>query len=175
VAEVAREASDVTIVINNAAVSLPGEITDPANTASFRQQMETNVFGMHLVAQAFAPGLRKNGGGAILNMLSALSWINTPVLSGYCVSKAAAWGLTNALRNELRPHGTLVVSVHAGFIDTDMAKGFDGPKVTPDDVANQALDAIEAGQEEVLADEPARRVKAGLAIGAYLKPVRPGQ
>ncbi len=104
-----------------------------------------------------------------MNLLSALSWISAPCIGGYCVSKAAAWGLTDALRNELRPQGTLMVGVHAGFIDTDMARGYPGTKTAPESVAAQVFDAVEAGREEVLADEPARRAQAGLTVGAYLQ------
>ena len=87
--------------------------------------METNLYGMLSVSQAFAPILKKNGGGALVNMLSALSWISLPSTSAYSVTKAAAWALSNGLRNELRGQGTQVVSVHAGYIDTDMVKSVD--------------------------------------------------
>jgi NAD(P)-dependent dehydrogenase (short-subunit alcohol dehydrogenase family) len=165
----ARRAGDVTIVINNAGISVPGAVSAADGLDTLNRQMDTNVLGLLYMARAFAPVLHANGGGAMLNMLSALSWINAPALSGYCVSKAAAWGLTNALRNELRPQGTLVVALHAGFIDTDMARGYPGAKTSPQSVAQQALDAVEAGREEVLLDEPARRCQAGLAVGAYLQ------
>lgn len=165
----ARIARDVTLVINNAGIALPGGVSSPDGLESLQRQMDTNFLSLVHMARAFAPVLRANGGGAMVNMLSALSWINAPALSGYCVSKAAAWGLTNALRNELRPQGTLVVSLHAGFIDTDMARGYPGDKTSPQSVAAQALDAVEAGREEVLLDEPARRCQAGLAAGAYLQ------
>ncbi|RTL71369.1 MAG: SDR family oxidoreductase [Hyphomicrobiales bacterium] len=171
IASAAALARDVDIVINNAGIALPAGVATPEGEDALRRQLETNVFGVLRVSQAFAPILARNGGGALVNMLSALSWINAPALSGYSASKAAAWGITNALRNELRGQGTLVVGVHAGFIDTDMAKGFPGPKSSPADVARQVFDAIEAGQEEVLADEVSRRLKAGLSAGAYLQPV----
>lgn len=165
----ARVADDVTLVINNAGIALPGGVSAPDGLDALQRQMDTNVLGLLHMARAFAPVLRANGGGAMVNMLSALSWINAPALSGYCVSKAAAWGLSNALRNELRAQGTLVVSLHAGFIDTDMARGYPGDKTSPQSVATQALDAVEAGREEVLLDEPARRCQAGLSAGAYLQ------
>ncbi len=165
----AHVARDVTLVINNAGIAVPGGVAAPEGLEALQRQMDTNFLGLLHMARAFAPVLRANGGGAMVNMLSALSWINAPALSGYCVSKAAAWGLTNALRNELRAQGTLVVSLHAGFIDTDMARGFPGDKTSPQSVATQALDAVEAGREEVLLDEPARRCQAGLAAGAYLQ------
>ena len=85
--------------------------------------METNFFGPMRMARAFAPVLRDNGGGALVNVLSVLSFISMPQGATYSASKAAAWSLTNALRIELRRQGTLVVAVHAGFIDTDMAAG----------------------------------------------------
>lgn len=162
-------ARDVNLVINNAGISVAGGVTSADGIAALQRQYQTNCLGLLQIAHAFAPVLRANGGGAMVNMLSALSWINAPGIGGYCVSKAAAWGLTNALRNELRPQGTLMVGVHAGFIDTDMARGYPGAKTAPDSVAAQVFDAVEAGREEVLADEPARRAQAGLAAGAYLQ------
>lgn len=167
-ADAATAARDATIVINNAGIAVPGGVAD---AAGFRRQMETNVFGMLAVSRAFAGVLAANGGGALVNILSALSWINAPALGGYSASKAAAWGVTNALRNELRAAGTLVVGVHAGFIDTDMARGFPGPKTAPSDVVARVLDAVATGEEEVLVDEVTQRLKAGLSAGAYLRPV----
>jgi short-subunit dehydrogenase len=112
--------------------------------------------------------LKVNGGGAIVNVLSVLSWINISAGATYSASKSAAWSLTNGLRNELRAQGTQVVGVHVGFMDTDMASKVDGPKVPPLDVARQALYALEAGQDEVLADDLSRNVKQGLSAGVYL-------
>jgi NAD(P)-dependent dehydrogenase (short-subunit alcohol dehydrogenase family) len=71
--------------------------------------------------------------------------VNSPILAAYGVSKAAAWSLTNGLRQELREQGTQVMGVHAGFIDTDLTRGFDAPKSRPEDVVRQTLDALEAG------------------------------
>ena len=105
-----------------------------------RAEMETNFFGSMRMARAFAPVLRDNGGGALVNVLSVLSFISMPQGATYSASKAAAWSLTNALRIELRRQGTLVVAVHAGFIDTDMAAGVSGEKVSPESVAQQIVD-----------------------------------
>jgi short-subunit dehydrogenase len=115
------------------------------------------------VAQAFAPVLRENGGGALVNVLSVLSFVSMPQAATYSASKAAAWSLTNALRMELRSQGTLVVAVHAGFIDTDMAAGIDAEKISPQAVASQIVAAIEADAEEVLADPTSELVKASLS------------
>jgi NAD(P)-dependent dehydrogenase (short-subunit alcohol dehydrogenase family) len=92
-----------------------------------------------------------------------VSWYATPFNASYCASKSAEWALTNALRVELRAQGTLVVGVHAGFIDTDMAAAVDDPKISAQEVAGQTLDAIEKGQPEVLTDEWTRHVKNSVA------------
>jgi len=128
-----------------------------------RLEMETNYFGTLGMCRAFAPVLAANGGGAIVNMLSITSFYTNPFNASYGASKAAAWSLTNGVRLELHHQGTLVVAVHAGFIDTDMAALVDAPKVSPESVATMVFDAVEAGQVEVLADERTRTVKASLS------------
>jgi short-subunit dehydrogenase len=132
--------------------------------------METNYFGPLALSRAFAPVLAENGGGAIVNVLSALSWVTVPNAGTYSASKAAAWALTNWLRTSLREQGTQVLGLHAGPIDTDMASELTVPKTKPVDVVRQVLSAIEAGRDEVFADEATRQVKAGLSneIGIYL-------
>src|SRR6202789_4147674 len=163
VAAAARICSDVTLVVNNAGIARPGGLLNPEAGESALVQFDTNVFGILRMTQAFAPVLAKNGGGAFLNVLSAASWINSGAMTAYSVSKAAAWSLTNGLRNELREQGTLVVGVHAGYIDTDMLKDDVSPKSRPEDIAQAVLAGIEAGEQEVLADDTARNVKAGFA------------
>lgn len=105
----AKALGDVTVVINNAGIARVGGFLNQDAQDLLREQLQTNVFGILNVSQAFSPVLAANGGGAILNVLSALSWINTPMLGSYGVSKSAAWGLTNGLRHELRGQGTQVV------------------------------------------------------------------
>jgi NAD(P)-dependent dehydrogenase (short-subunit alcohol dehydrogenase family) len=83
-----------------------------------RLEMETNYFGTLAMCRAFAPILKKNGGGAIVNVLSVVSWFNMPMQATYCASKSAAWSLTKAVRFELRAQGTFVAGVYAGYIDT---------------------------------------------------------
>lgn len=174
VAAAAKQCTDVTLLINNAGIARVGSVTQAEAGTVLREQIETNVFGMLGVSQAFAGILGSNGGGAMLNLLSILSWVNTPAIACYGVSKAAAWALTNGLRHELRAQGTQVVGFHAGFIDTDLTHGIDVPKATPADVVSQAFDAVEAGEEEVMVDEPTRQVKQGLSHGVYLKDVMAG-
>jgi NAD(P)-dependent dehydrogenase (short-subunit alcohol dehydrogenase family) len=125
--------------------------------------METNYFGTLSMCRAFAPVLAANGGGAVVNMLSIVSFFTNPFNASYGASKAAAWSLTNGIRIELAHQETLVVAVHAGFVDTDMTAMIDAPKISPESVVGQALDAVEAGEIEVLADERSRSVKASLS------------
>jgi NAD(P)-dependent dehydrogenase (short-subunit alcohol dehydrogenase family) len=162
VAVAARICNDVTLVINNAGIALLGGLLKAGTSDSARVQFETNVFGILRMTQTFAPVLAKNGGGAFLNVLSAASWINSGALTAYAVSKAAAWSLTNGLRNELRQQGTQVLGLHVGFVDTDLTRGLDVVKVSPQSVVATALDALEAGASEVLADERAQTIKRGL-------------
>ncbi|RAO74536.1 SDR family oxidoreductase [Dyella jiangningensis] len=162
VAAAAALCGDVDLVINNAGISGGAFLLDATDgEATLRRLLETNLHGIHAIAVAFAPVLKANGGGALVNMLSALSWLSLESTSAYSVSKAAAWALTNSLRNELRAQGTQVLGVHAGYIDTDMVSHIDAPKSSPTDIAARTLEALAKGESEVLADETSRQVKAG--------------
>ena len=170
VARAARECRDVTVLVNNAGIASTGGFLQDATLEATRVQLETNFFGVLRMAQAFAPVLAANGGGAMLNVLSVASWINRPLLGSYGASKSAAWALTNGLRHELREQGTQVTALHMGFVDTDLTRGIDMPKSTPDAIVRAAFDGLEAGLPEVLADELTRQVKQSLASeqAAYL-------
>ncbi|NML44375.1 SDR family oxidoreductase [Ramlibacter sp. G-1-2-2] len=171
VAAAAREARDVTLLVNNAGVARFGGFLAADAEASVRDQLEVNFFGMLRTAQAFAPVLAANGGGAMLNVLSIASWINRPQLGAYGATKSAAWALTNGLRHELRAQGTQVTGLHMGFVDTDLARDVPGPKTRPEDIVRIAFDGLEAGADEVLGDERTQAVKASLAsaTAAYLQ------
>ena len=171
VAAAAAQCKDVTLLINNAGIARIGAFTEGDPVPQLREQLETNLFGIVNTSRAFAGILGANGGGALLNVLSVVSWISTPLLGTYGVTKAAAWSLTNTLRIELKAQGTQVVGFHAGFIDTDLTQGLDVPKARPEDVVRASYDAIEAGAEEVAADEASRQVKQGLSHGVYLTDV----
>jgi NAD(P)-dependent dehydrogenase (short-subunit alcohol dehydrogenase family) len=159
----ARQCADVSILINNAGISRGKGLLDAsANFDEARSELETNFFGPWAMARAFAPVLARNGGGAVVNVLSVLSWLSLPGAASYSSSKSAAWSLSNGLRNELRGQGTQVTSVHVAFMDTDMARKIPGDKISPDDVARQTFEALEAGLPEVLADAVTRQVKQGL-------------
>jgi len=163
VERVAAQCADVSLLVNNAGVMRASTFTSAPDLDAARQEMETNYFGTLRMCRAFAPVLAAAGGGAIVNMLSITSFYTNPFNASYGASKAAEWSLTNGVRLELHHQGTLVVAVHAGFIDTDMAALTDAPKISPESVAQQAFDAVEAGQVEVLADERTRNVKASLS------------
>ena len=148
----------------------PAAFSPTARSKSAREQFEVNFVAPLRMARAFAPVLAKNGGGAIINVLSVASWMNGP-LATYGASKSAAWALTNGLRIELAQRGTQVVGLHAGFIDTDLTRDIDAPKSTPEEIVRTTLDALERGEGEVLADEITRQVHPGLSadLPAYFQ------
>lgn len=166
IAAAAAQCADVTLLINNAGVSQGAGVLAADAIATARKHLETNFFGVWALTQAFAPALKANGGGAVLNVLSVLSWVTLPDLTPYSASKAAAWALSNGLRQELKAQGTQFTSLHVGYMDTDMTRGLDAPKSAPTDVARLALEGVEAGSFEVLADDISRQVKHSLSTTA---------
>lgn len=156
----AASASDAQIVFNNAGIFvfeplLGGSLDTTTDT------LDVNVLGPLRVTRAFAPILAGNGGGAIVNMLSVVSWLAGA--GAYGASKAAAWSLTNSLRIELAAQNTQVLGVHAGFIDTEMAAALPVPKLSPAEVARRIVDALEAGADELLVDDLSTQAKAALS------------
>ena len=172
-AAAAELASDVTLVINNAGIAQSGGFLAPDSEDVARRIFETNFFAMLRMSKAFAPILKANGGGALLNVLSVASWVNGGELAAYSASKSAAWSLTNALRNELAVQKTQVLALHMGYVDTDLTRGLDAPKSTPEDIVKRALDGLESGLDEVLADELTLQVKRGMTASrpSYLPQV----
>lgn len=162
VAAAAKLASDVTLVINNAGIAQTGGFLAPDSEDVTRRIFETNFFAMLRMSTAFAPILKTNGGGALLNVLSVVSWINSGAMAAYAASKSAAWSLTNALRIELASQKTQVLGLHMGFVDTDLARDFESPKSSAEDIVKRALDGLESGWDEVLADERTMQVKQGM-------------
>ncbi|MFI5429632.1 SDR family oxidoreductase [Aeromicrobium sp. UC242_57] len=162
VAEAAAAASDVSILVNNAGISLVASPLEGDDSA-LRREFETNFFGPLALASAFRDGLVERS-GAVVNVASALAWL---ALGGsYSASKAALWSATDSMRVELAPHGVQVVGVYMGYVDTDMATGVDAPKADPADIVRQVLDGVESGHTEVLADETARQVRSSLHLPA---------
>jgi NAD(P)-dependent dehydrogenase (short-subunit alcohol dehydrogenase family) len=159
---VVEQCGDVTMLINNAGVVIGSRVMADDSLENAKAEFETNVWGPLNLSKAFAPVLAANGGGSIVNVLSAVSWMSIKEVATYAMSKSAAWSLTNALRLELARQGTLVVAVHPAFIDTDMAAGVDMPKTSPQQVVERTLDGVEAGLPEVLADDTSAFVKNSL-------------
>jgi NAD(P)-dependent dehydrogenase (short-subunit alcohol dehydrogenase family) len=159
----ARIASDVNIVVNNAGVSTQSNLLS-GGMDDIRLEMETHYFGTLQVTRDFAPVIERNGGGAILNVLSVLSWAHAPEFGAYAAAKAAGWAMTDALREELAPRGIHVAALHVGFMDTDMAEFVPADqKLDPAVVAGQALDGLFVGEPEILADELTRTARARLS------------
>lgn len=172
VAAAVQAAPDVTLVINNAGIAQPGGFLASDSDAVARRIFETNFFGMLNVSKAFAPVLKANGGGAFLNVLSVASWVNGGELAAYSASKSAAWSLTNALRHELASQKTQVLGLHMAYVDTDLTRGFQVQKSSAEDIVQRALDGLEAGADEVLADALTQQVHQGLTATrpVYLPP-----
>jgi NAD(P)-dependent dehydrogenase (short-subunit alcohol dehydrogenase family) len=160
VAAAALAASDVSIVVNNAGISLSTPVLD-APLADIRAELETNLFGIIRVARAFSPVLARHPSSSLVNVLSVLSWLAYG--KGYEISKAAAWSATNSMRVRLHDQGTVVTALHVAFMDTDMTAHLDVPKADPCNIARQTADAIATGQYEVLADQTTRTVKSQLS------------
>lgn len=163
IAAAAGACGDVTLLINNAGIGT-GTSALAENVADMAKlEFDTNVLGPLAMSRAFAPILGANGGGAIVNVLSVLAWFSAPPTALYCAAKAASWSLTNSIRQDLHAQGTQVVALHVGYMDTDMTAGIDAPKSSPHDVAAQVMDALAAGDHEVLADEISRNVRQALS------------
>lgn len=162
VAAAAALASDVTLIINNAGIAQSGGFLAAESEEVARRIFETNFFAVLRVSKAFAPILKANGGGALLNVLSIAAWVNGGQLAAYSASKSAAWSLTNALRSELAAQKTQVLALHMGYVDTDLTRGFDVPKSNPEEIVKRALDGVESGADEVLADALTLQVKRGM-------------
>lgn len=161
VAAAAAAAGDVTLLVNNAGIATGTNLL--GDLEKVRSEMETHYFGTLSVVRAFAPVLAAAGGGAIVNVLSALSWFSYDGAAAYAAAKAAEWSLTNGIRLELAAQHTQVTAIHVGAVDTELMAGYDGPKVDPAEVVRAALDGVEAGSLEVIVDEWSAMIKASLA------------
>jgi NAD(P)-dependent dehydrogenase (short-subunit alcohol dehydrogenase family) len=169
----AKVASDVTLLVNNAGIAEVSESPFAENVEEqARRIFETNYYGVARTTNAFQASLPSEGNGAVINILSDVTWRAVPILAPYSASKAAAWSYTNNIRVHLRNRNIQVVGVHVGFVDTDLTRGFDVPKSDPLDVVRQTYDALEAGESEVLADAGSRALKQTLssAVPGYIAP-----
>ncbi len=150
------------MLINNAGASTSTSAILSHSDEEIRANVETNFLGPLFLARAYAPLLSAKGGNtAIIDIHSALAWY--AVAGIYSATKAALWSATNSLRLELQPAGVQVVGVHVGWVDTAMAAASTDPKLDPAVLVTKVLDATEAGEFEVLADETSVQVKSGLS------------
>jgi NAD(P)-dependent dehydrogenase (short-subunit alcohol dehydrogenase family) len=164
VAAAVSAAGDVNVLINNAGSSVQASLlTGPLH--DIHVEMDTHFYGTLAMIRGFAPVIAANGGGAILNVLSVLSWISFPTTGAYCAAKSAAWSMTNAVRQELAADNILVSALHVGYMDTDMAAHVTAPKSDPAIIATLALDSIAANEREIVADDISRHVQTSLAAG----------
>ena len=162
VAEAAEVAGDITLLVNNAGVNTYEDLMG-GDMRKIRLDMETNYFGTLSMIRIFSPLLSSNGGGAILNVLSRMSWLSYYQSNAYAAAKAAEWSMTNSVRLELAQQGTLVTGLMLGSTDTDMMARWDMKKNDPGDVVRLALDGVEAGALEVIADSETAATKAALS------------
>lgn len=162
--QAALKATDVDIVVNNAGVLKTSTPLDANALDSMAYEMDMNVSGLVRMAQAFAPVLKANGGGALIQLNSLASIKCFAPFATYSASKAAAYSITQALRDLLKEQGTTVLSVHPGPIATDMADaaGFGEIAEPPSIVADSILEALEKGEFHVFPDAMAKQFE-----GAY--------
>ncbi|REE78676.1 NADP-dependent 3-hydroxy acid dehydrogenase YdfG [Paenibacillus taihuensis] len=164
VAAAAKTASDVTLLINNAGIATGTSLLTGA-FEDIHKEFDTHVFGTLAMVRAFAPVIEKNSGGAMLNVLSVLSWLSVGNEGAYAAAKSAEWGMTNALRLELAPRNVRVAGLHVAYMNTDMTANITAQKSDPKDIARIAVDGLEADQYEIVADDISRHVQQGLAGG----------
>ena len=162
VAAAAAAATDVTLLVNNAGIATQGSLVS-GDLTDARREMDTHFWGTLAMVRAFAPVIEGNGGGGIVNVLSALSWFAHPGSGGYASAKAAEWNMTNSVRLELAGRGISVQGLHLGAADTDIMAGYEGPMIDPAAVARASLDGVERDAAEVVVDDWSALVKASLA------------
>ncbi|MFO1067478.1 MAG: SDR family NAD(P)-dependent oxidoreductase [Geminicoccaceae bacterium] len=162
----AAAAPDVTLLVNNAGINANAGLIGWKDPGDAQREVATNYLGTLAMCRAFAPVLARNGGGAIVNMLSILAHMNLPQMASLCASKAAALSMTQALRAELSAQGTFVMGVLPGAVDTAMTRDFTGPKIAPRRVADAVVQGLILGQDEVYPGGMAAGVLHGLSLDA---------
>ena len=159
--EAVEEVESLDILINNAGVSVPDDLSD---RSAFERHLAVNLYGTLDVTRAFLASLERSR-GAVVNVVSLGAVAAVPVLPAYSVSKAAALSLTQSLRALLAGRGVSVHAVLPGPIDTDMVRGLDIPKTAPEDVARGTLDGVERGEEEIFPDPMSQSLADGWRTG----------
>ncbi|QDV26307.1 SDR family oxidoreductase [Aureliella helgolandensis] len=165
IAAAAKTASDVEIFVNNAGVLRSSSPLAEDAIDSLNYEINANVSGLIRVAQAFAPVLKANGGGVLVQLNSVASLVGFVELATYCASKAASYSITQSLRTQLAEQHTQVISVHPGPIATDMGNeaGFSEIAESPELVANAIFDAVRSGTFHVFPDSMAQQIGGAYA------------
>lgn len=162
----AKIAPDTQILFNNAGVAIYTGIISAPDSKSARAQMEVNYFGLMNMTRAFAPVLKNNGGGVLVNISSIAGLVGIPAMGTYGATKAAIHSLTQSIRGELSDQSTRIIGVYPGPIDTDMTVGLPFEKEMPQQMAREILKGIESGAEEVYPDKMALDFVAKLTTDA---------
>ncbi len=162
ITKAAAQCADVTLLINNAGITLNQGLIAGQDLSAARTEIEINYLGTLAMCRAFAPILKMNGGGAIVNMLTILAKVNLPANGCYCAAKAATFSMTQGVRAELANQGTLVIGVMPGTVDAGMSNNYPPPKVAPAEVVREALQAVVDGVEDVYPGEQAKQLAAQL-------------
>jgi NAD(P)-dependent dehydrogenase (short-subunit alcohol dehydrogenase family) len=157
-----EEVDTLDILINNAGVAIYDDLSDPS---VLQQHFAVNLFGMHGVTQAFLPKLASSK-GTVVNNLSANALAPLPLIPAYSISKAAAFNMTQSQRVLLASRGVHVHAVLTGVVDTDMTKGFDIPKASPETVARGIFDGVDNGQDEIFPDPMSESLAQSWRSGA---------
>ncbi len=160
--EAVERVESLDILINNAGLALYDDLSD---RAAIEQSLAVNLFGPYGVTQAFLPLLTRSR-GTIVNVLSVVAFAPLPIVPAYSISKAAALSLSQSLRALLAGQGVRVHAVLAGPVDTDMSRGFDVPKASPDSVARAIFDGVEKGEEDIFPDPMSESMAESWRSGA---------
>ncbi len=160
--EAVERVESLDILINNAGLALYDDLSD---RAAIEQSLAVNLFGPYGVTQAFLPLLTRSR-GTIVNVLSVVAFAPLPIVPAYSISKAAALSLSQSLRALLAGQGMRVHAVLAGPVDTDMSRGFDVPKASPESVARAIFDGVEKGEEDIFPDPMSESMAESWRSGA---------
>jgi NAD(P)-dependent dehydrogenase (short-subunit alcohol dehydrogenase family) len=155
------EIGSLDVLINNAGIA---DYDDLSERASLERHLEVNLFGMYSVIQAFLP-LLSTSRGAVVNNLSVNALAPLPLIPAYSISKAAAFSLTQSLRTLLAERGISVHAVLTGIVDTDMTRGLDAPKASPESVARAIFDGVENDEEDIFPDAMSGSMAQGWRAG----------
>jgi NAD(P)-dependent dehydrogenase (short-subunit alcohol dehydrogenase family) len=160
--QAAEDIETLDVLVNNAGIASYDDLSD---RSVLQQHLAVNLFGTHSVTQAFLPALTRSG-GAVVNNLSVNAFAPLPLIPAYSISKAAAFSMTQSLRALVAEHGISVHAVLTGIVDTDMSRGVDLPKASPESVARNIFDGVENGEEDIFPDAMAESQAESWRTGA---------